>query len=670
MLQLRNDEFVDENNVPSNLDTLMKSEVTKESRSKLTGGPDVPGLAGELLSSNLQTAKLGDKSSGSLLSVFNNLVLHTAEQAYDSGTERLLASVLDDLVNGPGYRAVMDGNTVHPVDNHSLEGNRILEAHLAYALRRLFTEQSPKSKESRYLERDIANLPEYSKENLRANLCYSGLMFKLLNCRGALLKSFANSGLDCKSDKEWNAIPKVDVVPNYFAATTEVDGMDDKPAKEYLVAVIGSIVSGSDSMQKGIDNSLKSLDDAPVWGDVYNGSIAEYRARNGVAPLAPLSMLANPLKNHPQVDGSKSGALMPHHRPGDVAFKYNSAVRVAHCTNQRANEFGAVKDLLDSYNAGATHDSSLSKDNYDVLVNEYVRLTRNQVEASVFRTMYGVPHVPVTGDLARPPTVVDQDGNPATLQSLVTLMEDSNQKKSQQFMGRQVGEEGDKEPINDRKKLRLVNIADLNIVPVNFHALRREVPLINLFNYSYTFYQLVDKLPPVMRKKIVRDPYGDMDAEWNDQDGSDNLLRLMNGALGNEMGRPKFLSDQLWNKALFRNLYKKYPIDMEPSTMKAGPIETQANEAYDQNTPLRGHIQSMNWVAGAVPDGKPRFDTRLCRNLFMFVCMHMIMRHEMQKELEKIDSPVVQKLQALNRRVTEFANREEVSKDAPYVKQD
>jgi hypothetical protein len=36
-------------------------------------------------------------------------------------------------------------------------------------------------------------------------------------------------------------------------------------------------------------------------------------------------------------------------------------------------------------------------------------------------------------------------------------------------------------------KLHIQNIIDLNIVPINVHALMREIPLVNLYNYAYTF---------------------------------------------------------------------------------------------------------------------------------------------------------------------------------------
>ncbi len=43
----------------------------------------------------------------------------------------------------------------------------------------------------------------------------------------------------------------------------------------------------------------------------------------------------------------------------------------------------------------------------------------------------------------------------------------------------------------DRKKPRILNIIDLNINPINIHALMREVPLINIYNYAFTFDDII-----------------------------------------------------------------------------------------------------------------------------------------------------------------------------------
>lgn len=143
--------------------------------------------------------------------------------------------------------------------------------------------------------------------------------------------------------------------------------------------------------------------------------------------------------------------------------------------------------------------------------------------------------------------------------------------------------------------LEIQNIIDLNIVPINVHALMREVPLANLYNYAYTFDRLIVELYYGFQNENARkliselcsDPNGRLQKITNAKDMLVQLLidpylpmnvtaptdaangsafrgfnlyekfakKVLVGATGNELGRPKFLSDQLFNKSLFGEVY-------------------------------------------------------------------------------------------------------------------
>lgn len=642
----------------SNLNNLLVSDVVKESRSKLTPGTDGPGMP-DGIKSNMHSNGMKD-AQPSLLFSFNNLVANVANQAYDSGMEKLYASVFEEFVNGAGYRSVMEGKNVDPTKvNQSLTGGRLIDMQVAFALKRLYIEQSPKSKDSRYLVREVSDLPEYTRENLRNNLCYAVKYLHVLLKRVALIKSLVNSGINMNVGGKVNGSTDINDIPNYHVGAEASDDLDDKSAREYMNEVLGQIVDGSNALLKGFNKTLKDLDDAPVWGELSTGSNSEYRAQNGMSPLAPVSMLLNPLVNTERV-------LMPVETPSSPTFKYNNAVRAVHCAGAKAQDMSAVNELLDAYNAGSTADSQLSKDNYHSLVNELIKVSMHLIDAHIYGVNYikdGLVITPQLNNEIELPAVQNDD-NAVKHQRLVSQMESSEQRKVQKQLGSNVHEAPAESDVNNQRSgMRVLNIVDLNIVPVNFHALRREIPLVNLFNYAYTFEKLVSQDLYSVMSKIVTKPYGNLDAEW-DESGGDGLMRMMVGAMGNGMGRPKFLSDQLWNKALFKNLYKQLP--QSPTTNMAGPVEFVSGDMRrdmrysNVKTIGRNNAQHMN-------TGKNRFDTRLTRNIMFFVCLHMVMRSKMQQELERIDAPVVQRLQALNRKVTEFENREQVSNSAPYV---
>jgi hypothetical protein len=145
--------------------------------------------------------------------------------------------------------------------------------------------------------------------------------------------------------------------------------------------------------------------------------------------------------------------------------------------------------------------------------------------------------------------------------------------------------------------LAIQNIMDLNIVPVNIHALMKEIPLVNLYNYAYTFDMMMmeyfygqglegsnasDKINTIRHRlcdhtmnvfsakdqlaQLLHDPH----ALLGD---TDYMRQMMVGESNSkELGRPKFLSDQLWNKVLLYSVYLNLPTQLEP-----GPINFDAD---------------------------------------------------------------------------------------------
>jgi len=137
-----------------------------------------------------------------------------------------------------------------------------------------------------------------------------------------------------------------------------------------------------------------------------------------------------------------------------------------------------------------------------------------------------------------------------------------------------------------RQAEQLNNIIEMNVIPINVHALMRGIPLANVLNYEASFDQYVEQMlgdhyraaPQNARQmmlKLLKDPYCTIDdAREYGSDVTDNgsagfVHRIFRGDNGIGMGRPKFLSDQLFNKALFGSVY-------------------QSRHDYDEGGPLVG----------------------------------------------------------------------------------
>jgi hypothetical protein len=82
---------------------------------------------------------------------------------------------------------------------------------------------------------------------------------------------------------------------------------------------------------------------------------------------------------------------------------------------------------------------------------------------------------------------------------------------------------------NPRARVIMVNILDLNIVPINVHSLMREIPLANLYNYAMTFDNMVDSIGaiPAHWKALLVKPYAKIELNNND---SIDIADAVNGA--------------------------------------------------------------------------------------------------------------------------------------------
>jgi hypothetical protein len=163
---------------------------------------------------------------------------------------------------------------------------------------------------------------------------------------------------------------------------------------------------------------------------------------------------------------------------------------------------------------------------------------------------------------------------------MVVLTENSNLSKNKEDLAKVIGNVSSG-TVDNRANMRVYNILDLNIVPINVHAFMREVPFANLLNYSYTFDRMVHDfvLPNYVSDRIAQHggntrlmiqptdqvastrelmvkllvyPYADISTRQHGKQiqYSALLASLFNGNDDLKLGRPRYLSDQLWHKVL------------------------------------------------------------------------------------------------------------------------
>ena len=200
----------------------------------------------------------------------------------------------------------------------------------------------------------------------------------------------------------------------------------------------------------------------------------------------------------------------------------------------------------------------------------------------------------------------------------------------------------------DRQKARILNVIDLNINPINVHALMREVPLINVYNYAFTFDNII--------KSFIYNV--------NPDDLYDKGLKDDKGASVSVYGK-----DQLvWLSCLLQD---PYFIDYKNATSGASKtimdtalqidnIPTSFNK--DKHLYLSKPKYTTNLVSAITSTTLPKasgkedilYNNKFFRNIFFLINLQRVIRLKVKNAVYKINTNVVSDTNILNMRITDY----------------
>jgi hypothetical protein len=306
------------------------------------------------------------------------------------------------------------------------------------------------------------------------------------------------------------------------------------------------------------------------------------------------------------------------------------------------------------------------------------------------------------------------------LNDVIELTENNNLIANKEKLANCLGSHVSSIKNETRKNMQLYNILDMNIIPINVHAFMREVPFINLLNYSHTFDRLIHEfiLPDYVKNKMAIGDINENNVIINSNDDVSTprelLVKLLvnpyaklkrcqeyfgltaslfNGNDNLKLGRPRYLSDQLWHKALLTSS-AQIALNDNTKTLEMGPsayeaqrqslrwyYNTRGPKIYENNNGMgapvatnglkiykngewtivksgKSDIMKSGDVLYCAELGKLRFDTKLVRNLTWLVNLQRIMRVIMVTHLSQINTPVVRGLKIANPKITEFDGNE------------
>lgn len=594
--------------------------------------------------------------------------------------------------------------------------NQILFTSLAVMLFNMLSSKDEKG-ELVYLERDLTAIPSYMKEKLRANLSGFKNLFKELIFKAELMKSFISHEDMAGKLSRSRASSTLDVIAGI--ELQKYNGSAEA-TKSVLLNVIAAVMSASSTMVSSIDQVMREIADEPKHSEFSRNSIEEFKNLYHKNPFMPISNSLYVMKNHNQADEKE---VLPFNSLGDNSFKFAYANRATiHRMDTTPSSKMSVgySDLIALYNSISDAKLSISADKADKLFQSllkgirYVHDVKNVKGAfDEWSSNTSIGKL----DFISPAKRVGNNFETVLMNSTLALTL-PNDKSSDLRISFALAKEAqdvayltESSAVEDRQKdiavyisglsgksapkdLRIQNILDLNIVPINVNAMMRELPLTNVYNYAYTFDRMIielfygigselamdlirnlcrqngglnypappaskynsdsfygqqnlDRVPPAADVKspasmlisLLVNPYKAI----GDAARNEIFNNLMQGYDNSGLGRAKFLSDQVYGKLLFGSVYpvnNRYPIGPEYRKMdNTGSLKFLTNVKAN-TVPVPPSAQSFNTyvikdsgIAAKPAEQSARRDTVLVRNLIFVVNAYRALCLKIERDL-------------------------------------
>lgn len=722
---------------------------TRRATPQVAQSPPTPVGAGRLRRFGLYTSQGVFTEYRSLLFSFNQLVARYLSTFVDTpGGGKIYMGLINAFANGAMSRAVGTpaGNTFPDLVvgqvPFSLRGDpkptAILLQSLAYVFQRLVQDVNPTNQIPDHLVATLSDVPLYMKESYRANLpsfvkLFSALAHKCDFIKQIIQKSGAHmaraSQLDLAAFLTGGAAPPAGTkiasagvgaqaanAAGYEAGSLNgledlAPGLNGDDMKMRLAAIIDAVSDGARIFAGAATEVLKELADSPIYFQTHEGSIEAYKAQNGKLPLMPLSLslwflddlaMSGVYANDPR--------LYPNHTLGTPEFKvmYGNRQLLAQPSAVGFEQLPSVKASLDAYNASSSQRDQFDTGRYLTFVQSVVGVLRFVVDCRNYRALLSsVPGLFSSASLiggaedglrrtaGSPPvgsavySLSGSSAQPRSAQSILSVVENSNQDEEAGNITAIVGGDAGASPGGRSRSLeRILNLIDMNVIPVNFHAMMQDIPGANLYNYEYTFEQMAASLygeqasrysrdPPMpenevrstrqMLLRLLVNPYLDVSANFYGSitrptsAGANFVYKIFRGDNDLGMGRPKFLSDQLFNKALLGSVY-------QTGAGEAGPA---ASAVLQPATPVLAYLRAEPDAAGNLVQffplstaeaarvnavAKARFDTDFARNLFFVVNVLRLVRLKLNRELTQNRGVIISTHDAVRPGLTEFGS--------------
>lgn len=567
---------------------------------------------------------------------FNQLVAKYIHQFFDASSQKIYLPIINRFANGdfnlfvanptktfpdgygsaaglgrtaPGAAAPAVPAAVAASAFPDPDGENILFTSLAFILNNLTSEKT-KQETARFLITSLAEVPLFMKENYRANLPGFIRLFQQLVNR-------------CETYKKLLEFLKVEREVSPGACTawgqptvpTVTTNCNPKNMQPVLMQVLNTVIRGCQSLTNCAQEVLRELGDSPIFGELGQSSLADYKSQNGKDAIAPLSDLLYILG----VDQRHRDVLLPLQGMGSEVFKYRFMTRGIYGTPVEPTEANLAPALqvIRLYTKGTSNIELVDMGKYMGFARTLVHVM-NYFAGSILRrgalnagaltyvdlNNAGTANAFINTATRRAVYPISAEGAvERPLIDVLAVTESGNQKAQLEKIANVIIAKAGTGSVTDRKAARMTNLMDLNINPINVHAMQREIPLAPTLNYAYTFDQMVletfvphgdasiigENAPPAsyLHPSTTRLEFVNFLANphrfvnWDEY--SSYVSRVFRGDDDLGMGRPKLLSGQIFNKVLFGEVFVDSTLAQLGPGQAAEPYRPSYSRGLKQN---------------------------------------------------------------------------------------
>lgn len=467
-----------------------------------------------------------------------------------------------------------------------------------------------------------------------------------------------------------------------FAATAEdIDAFTNAQVRDRALLFIDDMVSGISSLIEdatSVHKELREMDDSvPLFFDVKHNFTKTFYLGNKDLPFAPLSTLSAALNN-------SANSIQPFPTVGNASnskFLYGIQSMLIDDFKLTVGKVPYMKKLLADFNGYSTKVNSISEDKFNDLLKylgsafsfyydwkfyngqvfgatssapmaaieaDAVAVYEAAEAAYAAAVAAAAPGAAPVGPPAPTPLVPKTFQETNSRDSVINLLEsinpiDSKNKVADEIKSRVVSvAERIGRPLivgqNPRRRVIMVNIIDLGIVPINVHSLMREVPLANLYNYAMTFDSFVSELGlSDMQRDLLLKPYTPL-AVTDAADGTDptmTRLRIQTPTIGASPLATTIATTGATNSLRFIN-------DVIFSTM----VKPTQLDSVDAAGVRNYNLERVN----------ERINSKLVRNLTFLTLVQYAIKKKVKTELDFINTRVVSNTAAVSDTITTAAD--------------